>query len=318
MQRYAVRRLLQAVPILLGITFISFAIIRLAPGNPVRLLIPPEQMTPENILRLENALGLNDPVLVAYGKWLWQVLHGNLGNSFVDGASVLTKVTALIPNTLRLTVIAFLIGEGLAILLGVLSATRRHSALDHGLTVMSFFGISIPGFWLAMMLILLFSLTLGWLPPSGLTPVGVDNPTLWDYAKHMLMPVFVLAFGSIAGTSRYVRSSLQEVLRQDFVRTARAKGLPERRIVYKHALKNALLPVVTIWGLALPSLIAGAFTVEYVFGLPGMGRLLVESISARDFPVIMGINLITSTLTILFGLAADLAYSLVDPRITFS
>lgn len=317
MTRYAARRILSALPVLLGISLLSFLIVRLAPGDPVSVLIPPEKATPEAVLRLQNALGLNRPIYVQYWLWLKQVLTGDLGSSFVDGQPVLAKILELLPNTLLLTVASFVAGELIAIVVGVISARRRRSAIDHVTTVVSFFGIAVPPFWLAMMLILAFALKLRWLPSHGLRTMGAP-PSALDTARHLVMPVFVLAFGSIASTSRYVRSSLVEVLGQDYIRTARAKGLDERAVVYRHGLKNSLLPVITIWGLSMPALVAGAFTIEVVFALPGMGRLLVEAINSRDYPVIMGVNLLASTLTVVFNLAADLLYAVVDPRIKFN
>ena len=316
MRKYVIRRLLQALPVLFGITLISFTIIHLAPGDPAALLIDPAASA-EDVLRIRAALGLDQPIYVQYVKWLGHVLRGDLGRSFLDGQPVLQKIMEVIPNTLQLTFIAFLLSLTVGIVVGVISATRRYSLIDHLSTVFAFIGISLPNFWFGLMLMLLFSVTLRWLPSHGMHTYGIQ-PNFFDTSQHMIMPALVLGLEGIAGISRYMRSSLLEVIRQDYIRTARAKGLAERVVIYKHAIKNALLPVITILGLSLPGLVSGAFIVESLFAWPGMGRLGVQSVFTRDYPTIMGINLMASTLTVMFNLLADLAYAMADPRIKYN
>lgn len=316
MRKYAIRRILQALPVLFGITLISFTIIHLAPGDPAALLIDPEAST-EDVLRIRAALGLDQPIYVQYVKWLGNLLRGDLGRSFLDGQPVLQKILEVLPNTIQLTLTAFVLSLTLGIIIGVISATRRYSVVDHVSTVFAFFGISMPNFWFGLMLILIFSLQLRWLPSHGMHTLGV-KPNFLDTASHMVLPVMVLGLEGLASISRYMRSSLLEVIRQDYIRTARAKGLAERVVIYKHAIKNALLPVITILGLSLPGLVGGAFIIETLFAWPGMGRLGVQSVFTRDYPTIMGINLMASTLTVLFNLLADLAYALADPRIKYN
>jgi len=315
-RKYAIRRILQALPVLFGITLISFTIIHLAPGDPAALLIDPEAST-EDVLRIRAALGLDQPIYVQYVKWLGNLLRGDLGRSFLDGQPVLQKILEVLPNTIQLTLTAFVLSLTLGIIIGVISATRRYSVVDHVSTVFAFFGISMPNFWFGLMLILIFSLQLRWLPSHGMHTLGV-KPNFLDTASHMVLPVMVLGLEGLASISRYMRSSLLEVIRQDYIRTARAKGLAERVVIYKHAIKNALLPVITILGLSLPGLVGGAFIIETLFAWPGMGRLGVQSVFTRDYPTIMGINLMASTLTVLFNLLADLAYALADPRIKYN
>ena len=322
---YALRRLLLAVPLLLGITFISFMVIHLAPGDPVE--VQTGDMTERNIREAYKALremyGLDKPLHEQYWNWLTRIVHLDFGRSFApDGRLVLAKIAERLPITLLLNIIEMLIILALAVPIGVLSATRQYSTFDKITTIFVFLGFATPDFWLALLLMILFGVQLGWLPISGLRSLNWEYLSFWrqqlDFLSHLLLPILVATFGGLAGFSRYMRQSMLEVVRQDYIQTARAKGLAERVIVGKHALRNAMLPIVTILGLSLPGLIGGSVIVEWIFAIPGMGQLMVQAAFERDYPVLMGNLVIVSTLTLFANLAADLAYSLVDPRIRVS
>jgi peptide/nickel transport system permease protein len=319
---YTLRRLLLAVPLLLGITFISFMVIHLAPGDPVE--VQSGDMTERNIREAYKALremyGLDKPLHVQYWNWLSRIVRLDFGRSFSpDGRLVLTKIGERLPITLLLNVIEMLIILALAVPIGVMSATRQYSTFDKVTTIFVFLGFATPDFWLALLLMILFGVQLGWLPISGLRSLNWEYLTFWrqqlDFLSHLALPILVATFGGLAGFSRYMRQSMLEVVRQDYIQTARAKGLAERVVVGKHALRNAMLPIVTILGLSLPGLIGGSVIVEWIFAIPGMGQLMVQAAFERDYPVLMGNLVIVSTLTLFANLAADLAYSLVDPRI---
>lgn len=315
MQKYILRRLLLSIPLLIGITLVSFFIMTLAPGDPMSILMDPK-IKPEDMRRIKHNLGLDKPIYVQYGKWLFCFLKGDLGNSFIDGRKVTTIILERIPNTFILMFSSFLLTIILAIPLGVFQAVKQYSFGDYLLTILSFIGISIPIFWLGLMLILLFSLKLSILPSAGMYTIGMEF-SLIDRLKHLILPTLCLTVGSIASWSRYQRSSMLEVLRQDYIRTARAKGLSEGKVIYKHALKNALIPIITLLGLSLPDLFGGAFITETIFAWPGMGRLGIQAIFQRDYPVIMGTLLVSSVLIILGNLFADIIYAYIDPRIRY-
>jgi peptide/nickel transport system permease protein len=307
------------IPLLLVISFISFGLYQLAPGDPVKSYLPREALeNPAEIERVRQLLGLDDPWYIQYGKWLSRVVQGDFGRSLIDGEPVLNKLGRGIPVTLKLTITSFVISFVLAIAIGVLSATRRYSAMDHFSTFFAFFGLCIPNFWFGLMLMLLFSVKLNWLPSVGMGPAGMKSPDLLTQIKYMIMPVAVMSLDSIAGTSRYVRSSLLEVIRLDYIRTARAKGLGDRVVIYKHALRNALMPVVTFLGLGLAGFVGGSLIIENLFAWPGMGRMVVGAVFQKDYPVIMGANLLFACLTVIGNLMADLLYAIVDPRVKFS
>jgi peptide/nickel transport system permease protein len=319
---YALRRLLLAIPLLIGITFVSFVVIHLAPGDPtLNFLIDPSQpIDPKLLEQLIAEFGLDKPLHVQYWNWLSRVVRLDFGKSFAPhGRVVLTMIAERLPITLLLNIVEMLIIIALAIPIGVLSATRQYSAFDKVTTVFVFVGFATPDFWLALLLMILFGVQLGWLPISGLRSLNWEYLSFWqqqvDFLGHLALPVLVATFGGLAGFSRYMRQSMLEVIRQDYIQSARAKGLAERVVVGKHALRNALLPIVTILGLSLPTLIGGSVIVESVFAIPGMGQLMVQAAFERDYPVLMGNLVIVSTLTLLANLLADLAYSLVDPRI---
>ena len=324
MLAYALRRLLLAVPLLLGITFVSFAVIHLAPGDPAEMQtgdMPAEAKRAYEQLRKE--FGLDRPLHVQYLNWLNRLIRLDFGRSFAPhGRPVLTMIAERLPITLLLNVVEMLIIVALAIPIGVLSATRQYSTFDKVTTIFVFVGFATPDFWLALLLMILFGVQLGWLPISGLRSMNWEYMSFWqqqwDFLSHLALPILVATFGGLAGFSRYMRQSMLEVIRQDYIQSARAKGLAERVVVGKHALRNALLPIVTILGLSLPGLIGGSVIVEWIFAIPGMGQLMVQAAFERDYPVLMGNLVIVSTLTLVANLAADLAYSLVDPRIRVS
>ncbi len=319
---YAVRRLVFAVPLLLGITFVSFLVIHLAPGDPVELQTGDLSMqaSAQSMKMLREVYGLDKPLHVQYLSWLQRIVRLDFGRSFApDGRPVLDKIGERLPITLLLNVVEMLIIVAIAVPIGVTSATRQYSTFDKVTTVFVFVGFATPDFWLALLLQILFGVQLGWLPISGLRlPVWEYLPfwkQQWDFLSHLLLPILVATFGGLAGFSRYMRQSMLEVVRQDYIQAARAKGLAERVVIGKHALRNALLPIVTVLGLSLPGLIGGSVIVESIFAIPGMGQLMVQAVFERDYPVIMGNLVIVSTLTLFANLVADLTYSLVDPRI---
>ena len=318
---YLAKRLLWMIPVLLGITIISFGVMHLAPGDITTLetsLNPRSGQEAREQLR--EAYNLDEPIPVQYGLWLKRVVQLDFGNSF-SGANrpVLDKLAERIPVTLTINIAAMVLILAVAIPIGVISAVRQNSLVDRTLTVIVFLAFAIPGFWLALLLMVAFGVQLGWLPVSGLTSYNFQSmgplEQLSDYAHHLILPVVVSAFAGIAGFSRYVRSSMLEVIRQDYILTARAKGLPERTVVYRHALRNALLPVITLLGLSVPGLIGGSVIFETIFGIPGMGKLMFDAIMSRDYPVVMGTLVITAVLTLLGNLLADLALAWADPRV---
>ncbi len=271
--------------------------------------------------RLHSLYGLDKPLHVQYWLWLTRLMRFDFGESFKDGRLVIMKILERLPATLLLNVLSLLLIFFIALPIGIISAVRQDSFFDKGMTVFVFLGFSVPAFWLALLLMLLFGVFLGWLPISGMHSVNFPYfsfwEKLWDVIKHLILPVFISAFGGLAYLSRYSRTSMLEVLRQDYVRTARAKGLPEKKVIYRHALRNALIPIVTLLGLSLPALIGGGFIFETIFAWPGMGRLGYQAIMARDYPVIMGVGVIAALLTLLGNLIADITYAFVDPRIRY-
>jgi len=319
---YALRRLVLAVPLLIGITFVSFAVIHLAPGNPVELQTG--DLEARSTAQAQKALlelyELDKPLHIQYWKWITRIARLDFGRSFApDGRPVLQKIGERLPVTLILNLIEMIVIIAIAVPIGVMSATRQYSPFDKVTTIFVFVGFATPDFWLALLLIILFGVQLDWLPISGLRHVNWEYLSFWrqqwDFLSHLILPIAVATFGGLAGFSRYMRQSMLEVVRQDYIQTARAKGLAERVVIGKHALRNAMLPIVTILGLSLPGLIGGSVIVEWIFAIPGMGQLMVQAAFERDYPVLMGNLVIVSTLTLLANLAADLAYTVVDPRI---
>src|SRR5437660_8761390 len=325
MLAYALRRLLLALPLLLGITFVSFVVIHLAPGDPSELQSGDLSMqhSAQAYKQLMELYDLDKPLTVQYWNWLGRLARLDFGRSFApDGRPVLQKISERLPITLLLNIVEMLIIVALAVPIGVLSATRQYSTFDKVTTVFVFVGFATPDFWLALLLMILFGVQLGWLPISGLRSLNWEYLSFWrqqwDFLGHLALPILVATFGGLAGFSRYMRQSMLEVVRQDYIQSARAKGLAEPIVVGKHALRNALLPTVTILGLSLPGLIGGSVIVEPIFAIPGMGQLMVQAVFEREYPVIMENLVIVATLTLLANLLADIAYGLVDPRIRFS
>ncbi|HTZ19188.1 MAG TPA: ABC transporter permease [Dissulfurispiraceae bacterium] len=320
---YIAKRLLMMIPLIFGITLISFTVIHLAPGGPVEveteMSLKASAQARENMKKL---YGLDKPLHVQYIDWLGRFVKLDFGKSFVDGKKVIDKVAERIPITLKINILSLLLIFCAAIPIGVLSATHQYSLFDRITTLFVFIGFSTPAFWLALICMFVFGVTLGWLPISGIQSIDTSGMGLMariaDQAKHLILPVGISAFGGIAGLSRYSRSSMLEVIRQDYIRTARAKGLKELHVIGRHALRNALMPVVTILGLAVPGLIGGAVIFETIFSIPGMGQLFYQSTLSRDYPTIMGILVIGAVLTLIGNLIADLSYALIDPRIRIS
>jgi peptide/nickel transport system permease protein len=325
MLAYALRRLLLAVPLLIGITFVSFAVLHLAPGDPVEIQTGDlsQQHSAKAYQALRELYGLDQPLPVQYWNWLSRMARLDFGRSFAPhGRPVIAMISERLPITLLLNAVEMIIIVALAVPIGVLSATRQYSVFDKVTTIFVFVGFATPDFWLALLLMMLFGVQLQWLPISGLRHLNWEYMPFFaqqvDFLSHLVLPIVVATFGGLAGFSRYMRQSMLEVVRQDYIQSARAKGLAERVVIGKHALRNALLPIVTILGLSLPTLIGGSVIVESIFAIPGMGQLMVQAAFERDYPVLMGNLVVVSTLTLLANLTADVTYSLVDPRIRVS
>ena len=320
MIQFIVRRFLGFVPVLLLITVISFGIMHLAPGKPTDVMgsFNPK-VSLEARQRMEKLYGLDQPLGRQYTTWLWRIARLDFGRSFLDDRPVLEKIVERLPITLTINVWALILIFAIAVPLGVAAAVRPDGWFDRFTTVGVFFGYSIPSFWLALLCLSFFGVTLRWLPVSGIRSLDAESfgwAHQWlDTGWHLVLPVGIAAFGSLAGLSRYMRSNMIGVLQQDYIRTARAKGLPESRVLYQHGLKNALLPVITILGLSLPDLIGGSVIAETIFSIPGTGRLFYEAVMARDYAVVMALVTIGAILTMLGNFLADVAYAYADPRI---
>ena len=323
MTTYAIRRVLQTIPILFIISVILFFLVRTAPGGPLTSARRNPNVTKEQIEALEEKLGLNDPLPVQYGRWMGDMLKGNLGESIKFRRPVNEMIAERIPNTLLLVGISFLLTLLIAIPIGVLSARKPYSAFDYSMTTVTFIGQSIPVYWLGLGLIVIFYITIK-NPFTGtpLFPVGGMNTQgksgdLLDMLWHLVLPVTALSLGWIAWYSRFLRSSMMDVLHEDYVRTAKAKGVAENTVYYRHALRNAILPLVTLIALDLPSLFAGALFVETIFSWPGMGRLFWDAAKGRDYPVLLGVVMITAVLIIVCNILADLAYGWLNPQVKY-
>jgi len=319
---YILRRLILTIPLLIGITLITFLVMHLAPGKPTDIVTEMQvKVGAEARERLRALYGLDKPWYVQYFNWLRRLVRLDFGKSFKDDWPVIKKILERLPATLLLNVSSLILIFSFALPIGIYSAMKQNSLFDKGMTVFVFLGFSMPTFWLALLLMILFGIKLGLLPISGLRSLNWEEFStlgkVWDIIKHLILPVFVSAFTGLAGLSRYSRVSMLEVIHQDYIRTARAKGLPEKQVIFKHALRNALIPVVTILGLSLPDLIGGSFIFETIFSYPGMGRLGYEAIMARDYPVVMGVGTIAAFLTLLGNFLADILYAYVDPRIRY-
>ncbi len=327
MGKKLLKRMAISLVTLFIISILSFALMELAPGGPMAVYAENPKISKADKERIKARLGLDKPAHVRYYLWLTNILKGDLGTSYKTGRPVATEILQLLPATLKLMTVSFLISIGIAIPIGIYSATHRYSWVDNLVTFGSFFGLSLPVFWFGLLMIYVFALWTKLLPAGGyLTPWF--NPgdygllvrplaVLWEHLRYMIMPAIVLSLMNVAGWSRYMRSSMLDVINQDYIRTARAKGVPEKLVIRRHALRNALTPIVTIIGLDLPYFFGGAVVTEKIFAWPGMGRLFIDSVFARDYQVLMGIVMITAVLVLLGNLLADLLYTVLDPRVKY-
>ncbi|NRG46379.1 ABC transporter permease [Bacillus sp. CRN 9] len=313
---YIIRRTLMAIPLLFGITILSFAIIQAAPGGPTTMMMDPS-MKPADREKFEEKYGLNDPVHVQYVKWLGNMIKGDFGDSLIKrGTPVSELIMNRLPNTILLMGASFILAAIIAIPFGIYSAMRPYSKLDNTITVTSFLGVATPNFWFGLILIMFLSVKMGWFPTGGVATLNADF-NLWDRIHHLILPAFVLATADMAALTRYTRSSMLEVLHQDYIRTAKSKGFKEKRVVLKHGLRNGLIPIITIFGLMLPSFIGGAAITEKVFAWPGIGQLFIDSAFQRDYPVIMALTVVSAVLVVIGNLVADILYAIFDPRIEY-
>ncbi len=310
---FALRRLLSALPTLFIVTIMVFVMVRVLPGNPARLLLG-EESTPALVAALTKELGLDQPLPVQYLTWIGGVVRGDLGRSLRDNTSITALILEKLPTTLELAFLAMLLALLIALPAGVFTASRRGGFADGAVTVLALSGISLPNFFLGILLIYFFSVRLGWIPPSGYVTPGEN---LWQNLRLMLMPAFTLALGTAGALTRFLRGSMLEVLGQDYVRTAKAKGVPDSGVLYRHALRNAMIPVLTIFGLQLGALLGGAVISEQIFSIPGFGRLIVDAVFTRDFPVVQGIVLVSASAIFLVSFLVDMLYASVDPRIRY-
>lgn len=313
MSLYLLRRLGQSLILLLLVSVIGFALIHLAPGGPLAQFTLTPGMSSADLARIAHQMGLDRPLPVQYWEWFRRLLIGDWGLSYRDNQPVLAVIGSHVPATLELMISSTLIAVLIGTWVGVLGALRRYSIFDYLATIGAMIALSLPTFWFGLVVIYAFSVKLGWLPAGGMYTVG--DGSLLDYAHHLIGPALVLALVTVAIWSRYMRSSMLEVTSQDFVRTATAKGLPRRVVIIRHALRNALLPMITLMGLQLPTLLGGALVTETIFTWPGMGRLFLDSIGYRDYPVVMGLLMFTALLVLLGNLTADMLYAVYDPRI---
>jgi peptide/nickel transport system permease protein len=316
---YVVRRVLGLVPLLFGISLISFAMMFLAPGGPTSVFLSSSHpMSPIEIANIQHNLGLDRPWYVQYFYWIGNILgHANFGYSFTDGRPVLTKILEKMPVTALVIGVSFTCTILIAIPVAVYSAVHKNSTFDYVATAIAFIAYGTPSFWLGIELIQLFSVKLHLLPAAGLTNIDSTGLDLGDRIRHLILPVATLTFVSLAGWIRYQRAAMLEVLGEDFIRTAAAKGLSQRVVIFKHAFRNALLPLITLLGLYLPALLTGAYFVEIVFTIPGMGYLGLNAIFERDYPTVMGTTVLSAMLVVLGNLLADIGYAAADPRIRY-
>ena len=314
MTQYLLRRLLHAVLIIWGCATLVFFLLRLIPGDPVIQMLGPEY-TPEAATLLRQRLGLDEPVHVQYVRWFGNILTGDFGTSIATGESVTDAIGTGLPKTLSIALLSFLIALLIALPAGVLAALKRNTAFDYAASVVAFVGVSMPSFWFGIILVLIFAVRLGWLPSLGYAEIGDDG--VWEWLKHLLLPSIAIGAGYAAILMRFVRSGLLEVLGSDYVRTARAKGLGERAVMVRHALRNALIPVVTIAGIQLALLLSGAVVIEIVFSIRGLGRILVGAIFDKDYPMVQGVILLVAVIFVLANLVVDVVYTSLDPRIHY-
>ncbi len=321
MKKYILHRVLLFIPVLIGITLISFVIMHLTPGSPVDSVRMSPEVDRKAQQRLYRTYGLDKPIHIQYANWLKRVVTLDFGRSFRDGRKVIDKIAERLPATLLLNICSLVLIFIIALPAGIISAVKHNSFLDKVLAVGVFMGYSVPTFVVALLLMDLFGVRLDWLPVSGMVSVNHEflstGRRILDIAAHLVLPVIASAIGGLAFMSRYMRSSMLEVIRKDYIKAARARGICENRVVFVHALKNALIPLITITGLLIPSLIGGSVVFETIFSWPGMGRLAYNAIMSRDYPVIMGVGVIMAVLTLMGNLLADIGYAAADPRIRY-
>lgn len=325
MTAYVIRRLLWTIPLLIGVSIICFTLLKRAPGDPVSAILSSSRgsgqtMTAAEREQMREEAGLNDPAYVQYFHWLSEVSSGNMGLSTRSNEPVTDVIRQRLPNTMKLSAIALVLTLAIALPLGIISAVKQYSKLDYGLTFFNFAGISMPQFWLSIMLLYIFAVELQWLPPFGMQSADVEGgfwPHFVDSFKHYILPVIALTLVGLAGYMRFQRAAMLDVIRQDYIRTARAKGLSERTVILKHAWRNALIPIITLLGYVFVILVEGAVVVENIFSWPGMGQLAVTSLTNRDYPVVMGIVLLSALLILLGTLLSDILYAVVDPRVRY-
>lgn len=317
MTRFLAQRLVQAAIVLFVMSFVIYGLIGLMPGDPIDLMITADpNITADDAARLRALYGLDQPIYLRYWNWLSAALRGDLGYSRLYSKPVLEVLLPALGNTLVLLGLAFGISIALALMMGVFAAVKPYGARDYTINMVAFAGISVPSFWLGLLLIMLFSVILGWLPAGGIGTLA-DDAGFWDHAQYFVLPVATLGIASIGGHTRYVRAAMLETLRQDYIRTARAKGLSETRVVFIHGLRNALIPVVTIIALDFGTLFSGALITETIFSYPGMGKLIFDSVMGNDFNLALVGLLLATAVTLAGNLLADIAYAALDPRITF-
>lgn len=313
MFRFILRRIVLVVPVCLGISMLVFLLIHLVPGDPARVMLG-LQATDAKVTEIHRQLGLDRPLPIQYVDWLGHLLRGDMGKSYLTGESVVGAVLGRMAATLTLTVAAFVISLLIAIPMGLISGTRPYTGFDYGAMVFTQLGVAIPEFWLGIMLILIFSSHIGWLPPSGYVSIA-ESPAGW--VRHLILPAFTVGVINAAVLTRFLRSSMLEIMHQDFIRTARAKGIAGRDVIMRHALKNALIPTVTVIGLQFAFMLGGVVVVEVIFAWPGVGRLALDAIYRRDYPMVQGAILAVALIFVLINLIVDMLYALLDPRIKY-
>ncbi len=314
MLQYIIKRVLQAIPLLIGVSIIGFSMMHLAPGGPLAVYTLNPTITAQDIERIKQVFGLDQPLHIQYFKWAYGIFTGNWGYTFFGGRPVLNVILERFPATLLLMGSGMSLAIILGMLIGILGAVRRYSIFDYLATSGAMVALSFPTFWFGLMTIFLFSLKLGWLPSGGMYTLGGEEGIL-DILKHLILPTVVLALVLVAQWSRYSRSSFLEVIHQDYIRTAKSKGLSGGRILFRHAFPNAVAPLIALAGIQLPWLFSGALVTETIFGWPGMGRLFVDALTMKEYPVLMGMVMITAIFVIIGNLLADLMNALIDPRI---
>lgn len=314
MLRYIIKRLLQAIPLLIGVSIIGFAMMHLAPGGPLAVYTLNPTITAQDIERIKHIFGLDQPIHIQYLKWAYGIFTGNWGFTFFGGRPVLQVILERFPATFLLMGSAMSLAILIGMLIGILGAVRRYSIFDYLATTGAMVALSFPTFWFGLMTIFIFSLKLGWLPSGGMYTLGGEEDIL-DLFRHLILPTMVLALVLVAQWSRYSRSSFLEVIHQDYIRTAKSKGLSVGRILLRHAFPNAVAPLIALAGIQLPWLFSGALVTETIFGWPGMGRLFVDALTMKEYPVLMGMIMITAMFVIIGNLVADVTNALIDPRI---